>query len=249
MKYILAEGYRILRKKSYWIFMAVAAVIVCGAVYVVSGSSNGLGFAYMLMGNTFIEFACILLGTLIFALVYTDDFKARALPAIVAGGKNRIILVTSKTLIALGITLISYILLGGIYFAMGSITGLGLGEKEIQTLVTKALGTIWLMTGYYAMTSIIAYGSQSTGLSIAGYLLLSTGVVGGVVSLLSKTRMVRDLLGDISPYIFKNIITMSLIENWNMGIFAPQPTFIALLYIAVSMGIGALIFNRKELSF
>lgn len=148
--YIGAELYRIFRKKSIYILAITATVLLFAVIFIMDNPQRTTA-DYMLVGKFIgkfiINFATVLLGTLIFSLIYLDDFKAKSSSAIISCGESRNLFVFSKQVISVIVTILAYAVMMGVFFIGAAVLGYVFTGEQMTELVFSAFGSILTVLG------------------------------------------------------------------------------------------------------
>ncbi|NLB90110.1 MAG: hypothetical protein GX786_02665 [Clostridiales bacterium] len=247
MKYFFAELYRSFRKKSFLLFMLGAALFLMLALFIVNVNGT-TELPYLLLGGFLIQFSVIVVGVVVLALIYTDDFKAKSLPTIIAGGKSRSSVILTKIAVGAVVVLVVYLFFSGIFLGMTRLMGLSFSQESLRIFLFDTLGAMVSVIGYFVFSSIVAYASFSSGLTITTFLLLSTGVVFNIAVLVASSSFVKNTFGDITPYFFTNAVKQ-ISQMGMMEIINWKPLTLVGGYLVLGTGINTFLFSRKELTF
>lgn len=243
--YIGAELYRIFRKKSIYILAITATVLLFAVIFIMDNPQRTTA-DYMLVGKFIINFATVLLGTLIFSLIYLDDFKAKSSSAIISCGESRNLFVFSKQVISVIVTILAYAVMMGVFFIGAAVLGYVFTGEQMTELVFSAFGSILTVLGYLAIGGLIAYGSQNGVLSLICFLLLSVGFVDMVVGTALKLPIFSELFGGIQSYLL-SAATSTWVGELSQHVFAWKWFLVCMGYIIIPTVISVFLFRKKDL--
>lgn len=128
------------------------STFICSDIYYgQSSEDNGRLYACWqvgkFIGKFIINFATVLLGTLIFSLIYLDDFKAKSSSAIISCGESRNLFVFSKQVISVIVTILAYAVMMGVFFIGAAVLGYVFTGEQMTELVFSAFGSILTVLG------------------------------------------------------------------------------------------------------
>ncbi|GHV11190.1 hypothetical protein FACS1894219_01950 [Clostridia bacterium] len=245
--YIKGEIYRILHKKSMYIYYGIFAVLYFIIVFVFSKKVYTTESIINDAENYF-TFLPVIVGGYFFAALYTDDLSSKNLTTLVGYGLSKLKIVLSKFLLmtffsAVIIGLIP-VLMAGIYAIFGvSPTAAVMGEIYIYAL-TALMKTV----AFAALSGIVVYGIQRNTFAIVLYVALAFGIVSQLVSLLLNTAIVKGIAPGLDKYLMSGItirLQVSLLLNEpDLWIFAEYA-----IYAAIALALSTLAFRKKELEF
>jgi ABC-type transport system involved in multi-copper enzyme maturation permease subunit len=247
LNYIKGEIYRVLHKKSMYIYFGIFAVLDFIIVFIGSGNKY-TDMSIASHAEKLFTFLPVLVGGYLFAALYTDDLSSKNLTTLVGYGLSKLKVVLSKFLL---ITLFSTIIFGLIpllmaaYFAMygalPSATALGF-------TYAGALSGLMLTVAFAALSGIVVYGVQRNTFAIVLYILLAFGVVSQLVSLALGLDFIQSILPGVEEHLMINIG-----RRMQYGLVLGQSVIWVLveyvIYVAAALALSVLVFNKKELEF
>lgn len=245
IQYMKAELYRMFRKKSTFI-LAIAGVVLLFVSMFIMDNPQRTAEDYAFAGQFLINFATVLLGTLLFYLVYLDDFKAKSSSAIISYGGSRNLFIVSKQILSLVVIVLAYAFMLVVFFIEAAVLGYFFTGDQVTQLVFSALGSILTVLGYCAIGSLIAYGSQKAILSLVCFLLLAVGFVDMVVDALMRLPLLYDLFGGMQDYLPSAASSAWVRELLQHG-FAWGWFFVCLGYMIIPTLIALILFRKKDL--
>jgi len=241
INYLKADFYRIFNKTSLYIFFSILLIIFLFLVLIKimpikAGSilQNGLIIFEMLL---------IIGGGFLFTAIYNDDLTSKSLPQLIGFGKKRTLIVVSKLVVNIVISGLVYTGAFIVFYLIINIFGVNVNFETIGELIKIALNSLFRLYAYSIIASIIAYGTQKATISIVSYVILATGFIDQILSL---------LLGRIEGMVdglFLNKYTILQITDEmvsNPSISAIIPYLIALM---VFITLSIIAFRKKDLEF
>lgn len=248
INYIKADFYRMFKKKSLYIFLGI-----CSLGFILS---NILVSSIEYTEETFIGLSMILLtfvpifvGLFVFNIVYVDDLRSKSLQTAIGFGKKRSEIVIVKYIDALILMLVFTVLIILHLFIVPTIFGLSLTEASINILMGYVASFFLKTIGYFALASIAVFFFQKTTSATTVYILLSTGTINILMSLLLSQSFIIKTVGDLQPYLYTEVVNNMLNAlQLNTGNIMEYIVLI-LAYIIGSIVLSSILFNRKELEF
>jgi len=267
---IRGEIYRLLRKKSLYIYFGALA-----AGYFVLAFIRSNGFNEESIVNDALSLFSLLpalAGGFLFAAIYADDLNSKNLISLVGFGVNKATIVIVKLILAILFGTIIFGIIPLYHFAVYAIFG-QTGTASITTMI-YATSVKYLLTviAYCALSGIVVYGLQRATFAIVSYILLAFGVVGSLVSVALNTfapSLVKHLISGITDRILIGMISggsggsgisgISGISGGSVGsggsggsgngglLIMPVIEYIVFVLIAVTLSIIA--FHKKEMEF
>jgi len=241
LKYIRGEIYRLIHKKSMYIFFAALFAGYLFITYVRSGGYNEESIVNEAF-NLF-NFLPVLAGGFFFAAIYTDDLNSKNLTSLVGFGLSKLIIVIAKFVLislfgALGFGLVPLVHCG-VYAVLG-----WKATADTWSMIYAVSAKYFLTTvAFSVLSGIVVYGLQRTTFAIVTYVLLAFGVVSGLLAMGLKTfapGLINYLMSGISDRVFAGMIGGG-------ALIAPVVEYI--IYVAIAAVLSALAFYRKEMEF
>ena len=241
LKYINGEIYRLLHKRSMYIYFPAMAVGYVLLAYIRSG-----GFTESSIVNDAINlfnFLPILAGGFLFSAVYTDDLNSKNLISLVGFGLSKTKIVFSKLFL---MTLFGTVVFGltpvlhcGFYGFLGWPADAG----TWATVYLIALKFLLTTIAFSALAGIVVYGLLRTTFSIVLYILLAFGVISGLLTTALNT-FAPGLIVFLMPNI-SNGITVGLMGGGPVAL----PVFQYVVYVAAAAVLSVAAFYKKEMEF
>lgn len=240
-KLIRADIYRLLRKKSLYVYFGGLAVAYLLLAYVRSG-----GFTAESTGSdamTFFGWLPAFAGGLIFASVFTDDLDSKSLTTLVGSGLGKARIVVARLILTAGasavVLAIAPVFHCAIYAALGWPP-----TAATWALVYAAALKAWLMTiGFAALSAIVVYGAQRTTLAVMTYVLLAFGVVSGLM-----TMALNSFGPNLIPHLLSSV-TGRVQAALTSGGSPVWPLIEFLIYVVAAVAAAVLVFRKKEMEF
>ena len=241
LNYLGAEIYRLLHKKSLYIYFAILALDYVLLTYIRSGGFSDT--SVVSDAADFFFYLPALVGGFLFAAIYTDDLNAKNLISLVGFGMNKLNIIVSKLILTLlfGILIfgLAPLLHIGAYALFGSIANAD-GWVSIYAISLKFL----LMTiGFSALGGIVVYGLQRTTFAFVVYILLALGIMSGLIS-----AALNSFAPFLTQFLLSNItdgIMLGMMQG--NSVFAPLIEYC--LYVVLAVALSTLVFSKKEMEF
>ena len=247
INYIKADFYRIFRKKSLYIFLAICSLGFILANVLISGD-NYTEDVYTGLSVVLLTFVPVFVGLFVFNIVYVDDLRSKSLQTAIGFGKKRSEIVLIKYIDAILLLLFFTILITLHILVIPNIFGLSLTSITREVLFSNVLSVVLKSLGYFAISSIAVFFFQKTTSATTVYILLSTGTINIMFSLLLSQSFIVEMFGDLHPYLYTESVN-NLINAIQLGDDIMKNILIILIYIIGSTVLSSFLFNRKELEF
>jgi len=238
---IKAEFYRLIRKKSTYVYFPVMAVAYALVVFLRSGGFNEKSVANDAV--SFFAFSPALVGGFLFTAVYTDDLNAKNLITLVGYGLGKAKIVLAKLLVATEYTVVVFALLPAWHFGLYALLGAPAGLGALEIVYATGLKYALLTLAYCAISSIVVYGIQRTTFAVVTYVLFAFYVV--------RTLLVAvaNMFGwDASGYTISGL-TDQIMYALLSGGWVVWPVAGVVAYLLVAVVASVLVFDRKEMEF
>jgi len=246
LKYMRGEFYRLLHKKSLYIYFGALAL---GYFLVAFIRSGGFG-ENSIIGDTanLFTFLPVLAGGFLFAAVYTDDLNAKSLVTLVGFGMGKTRIVLAKlclmALLSAGVFGLVPLFHCGVYAALGCAPGSG-NWAMLYTLTLKFL----LSTLAFAVLSgVMVYGTQRVTFAVVLYILLAFNVVSGLASAVLNLDFVTSLAPNLSSHLMSGISDRIFIALTGNGSLL-RPVIEYIIYVAIAAALSIAAFHKKEMEF
>ncbi|MDR2524818.1 MAG: hypothetical protein LBC83_01275 [Oscillospiraceae bacterium] len=246
LRYLRGEIYRLLRKKSFYIYFGAFALGYVILAFIRMGSS---GERQMLKdAESLFMFLPPVVGSYLFAAIYTDDLHAKNLPALIGFGVGRIRIVLSKLLLMslFGTVLLALVPL--FMYAVHTVFGASPTGAVFGEVYAWGLKALMETVAFASLSAVAVYGLQRATFGIAVYLLLSLGVVSQLLSALFRWEAVHELLPGLAEHLMAGISLRMLMGLMGNGAVV-LPAVEYAVYVTVAAALAALAFHKKELEF
>lgn len=240
-KYLKSELYRILKKKSFYILLLIVSVGFVALNYMILPSDATIE-EYLQPVGMLVSFIPMILGIYIYITVFNDDFNNNIINASVGFGIKRYKLVIYKLIETLILSLIIILVLTGVFFLVGAMYKFTYSSEIINKLILLALKSLVMIVGYSSIASITVYATKKALYGTILYLLLCTGAMYSLLSLVLTSDPVMKLIGDRSGWLFTNLTEGFMNEDYVKLIGVG-------IYIIVSVVISIIMFKKLELEF
>ncbi|MDR0249261.1 MAG: hypothetical protein LBI44_06365 [Oscillospiraceae bacterium] len=243
---IRAEVYRLLRKKSMYVYFCSLAAAYALIAFVRSGGFN----AESIVGDAvnFLSLLPIVAGGFIFTAVYTDDLASRALPALIGSGMSRGGIVAAKLILAAMLGAFVFGLAPLVPYATHAALGFAASGAVMARIYAAALKFCLVTVGYCALSGAAVYGLQRATAAVVLYILLSLNVVGGLLAVLLRNALGEAAATAIASRTLSGI-TDRLLDALVGSASALPPLVEFTAYTAASVLLSAALFYKKELEF
>ena len=246
LRLINGEIYRLLHKRSMYIYFALLAACYALLAFVRSG---GFDAGSVVRGaNTFFEYLPVLVGGFLFAAVYTDDLNSKNLISLVGFGMGKTKIVIAKFIMMAVFCAVAFglapLLLYGVHAALGWTAS----ADAVAAVYTLSFKQCLVSVGFAALSGIAVYGLQRATFAIVAYVLLAFGIVSGLVSWILNSGFVSAVFPGLSPHLMAGITGRIYTAATNGEPFI-LPAIEYLVYVAAAIALSALAFNKKEMEF
>jgi ABC-type transport system involved in multi-copper enzyme maturation permease subunit len=243
--YIKAELYRIVHKKSFYLYFLALAVLYAAMIFSQRSGLNESVFLTLAIQMT--DILPLAVGGFLFATIYNDDLGAKSLSSVIGFGLRKSTIIFSKLIIMIAMcAVITPLVFVACY---GSFTLFGVDVSGQFTLSAGLFTQAGLLAIAYAtVASIVVFGAQKATLAITAYIFLAVGLARQLMGLVLGQEVVTNSVGDLTQYLSYSI-TSGILSNITSGQFDPWPVVQYIIYIAAFMTISIYIFRKKELEF
>jgi ABC-type transport system involved in multi-copper enzyme maturation permease subunit len=247
-RYLTGELYRLVHKRSLYIYLVVLAALYAAAVFMRGANVGPTTLASD--AGSLITWLPLLLGGFLFATVCTDELGCKALTAMVGYGLGKARIVVAKVLL---MALASAVLLALVpLFMTGVLTAFGAAPAagSLGGVYAYALKAWMLTVAYSAVAAIVAYASQRSTFAVVAYLFLAVGVVSAIVGLALGSDAVAAVLPGASDLMAASISDHAR-DALLVGDYASTAVALAqwAVYTVVASAIAAIVFKRREMEF
>ena len=241
LKYMRSEIYRLLHKKSMYIFFAALAVGYFLIAYIRSG-----GFTSDSIVNdasNFFFYLPALAGGFLFSAIYTDDLNAKNLISLVGFGLGKAKIVLSKLIL---MTLFSAVVFGFVplfHCAVFRVFGWTATASAWTMVYAISIQYLLMTIAFSVLSGIVVYGAQRATFAIVLYILLTFGIVGGLLATGLKT-----FAPGLADYLMSNISGRIMIAIVSGGALTAL-VIEYIVYVAIAAALSSLVFYKKEMEF
>ena len=241
LKLIHGEIYRLLHKKSLYIYFGALAAGYFLLAFVRSG-----GFSDETIVKDAINFFQLLpalAGGLLFSAIYTDDLNSKNLITLVGFGINKTKIVVAKFILMIVFGAVVFGLMPLFHYAVYAVLGFAATASQMAMIYAVALKFMLMTLAFSAIASIVVYGLQRTTFAVVSYILLAFSVVGTLITAVSNVlelNITQHLMSGITDRILTAIIS---------GGSLTLPVAEYIVYMAIVVTISAVAFNKKEMEF
>jgi len=235
------ELYRLLRKRSTYIYFGALAVTYALLIYIRSGGfdarsviSDATSFFYLLPA---------LAGGFLFSAIYTDDLNSKNLISLVGYGMSKTKIVFVKLVLMVLLSAIVFTLVTLLHGALFTLLGWTLTTSNWTMLFSISLKYFLMTVGFAALSGIAVYGLQRNTFAMVFYIVLSFNVVGGIL-----TVALNMFAPDLTQYLLSGItdrIMLAIVEGGSVI----TPTIAYLFYLGVALVASVWAFHRTEMEF
>ncbi|MCL1846897.1 MAG: hypothetical protein FWF91_02905 [Coriobacteriia bacterium] len=241
LRYLRSEIYRLLHKKSMYLYLAGLAILYALFAFVRSG-----GFTPDSLISHAVDlftFLPPLVGGYFFAALYTDDLSSKNLTTLIGFGMSKTGLVLAKLILMLVSCAVLYGLMPLFHCALYAVLGWPGSAANMATVYLFALRALLLTLAFAALSGIVVYGLQRGTFAFVLYILLAFNLISSMLTVFVK--MFVPLLAD---YLILGI-TDRMVTGLLLGGPLLLPCIAYVLYVAVAAALSALAFHKKEMEF
>jgi len=240
-KLMSAELYRLLHKKSLYIYFTALAAGYFIIAFIRSGGFDENSVLADAM--TLFTLLPALAGGFLFAAVYIDDLSSKNLITLVGYGVNKLTIIFVKFILMALFGLVLFGLAPLYHFAVYAILGRPVTAEIAATVCAASLKYLLTALAFAALSGVVTYGLQRATFAIVTYLLLSFGVVGGLVSTVLNT-----FAPSLSGFLMSAISDRILLGMLGSGpLVLPVAEYV--VYVLAGLVLSAVAFFRKEMEF
>jgi hypothetical protein len=246
LKLINGEIYRLIHKKSIYVYFLSLGVGYSIIAFIRSGGFNGQSIVNDAMN--FFGFLPALAGGFLFAAIYTDDLNAKNLTTLVGFGVGKTKIVLAKTILMAMLGAVVFALAPLVLFANHALYGWAATASTISTVYAIALRYFLVALGYSALSGIAVYGIQRATFAMVLYILLSFNIIGSLITVFLSNMVGESAAQAITARFLSGISNRILAGIIGGG--TPIVPFIEFFaYVAIAMAASVMAFNKKEMEF
>ena len=241
LKYIRGELYRLLHKKSMFIFFAVLA----GGYLLINYIRSG-GFAAESVVDEAINlfnYLPVLAGGFLFFAIYTDDLSSKNLISLVGFGFSKVKIVISKFILMSLFSVIVYGLVPLFHIAVFRMFGCVATADAWMMVYAISVKYLLMTVAFSTLAGIVVYGLQRTTFAIVTYVVLAFGIVSGLLSAAFSA---------FAPGL-KNYLMSGISDKIMAGMIGGTPLTVPIIeffvYVIIMASISAFAFHKKEMEF
>jgi len=238
---IQGEIYRLLHKKSIYIYFAIMAAAYLLFVFVRSGGFGGQ--SVIDDASSVFYFLPALAGGFLFAAIYTDDLNSKNLITLVGYGLSKTKIVITKIILAALLNLVFFAILPLFHYALYSLFGCPVATGQVAQLYAIASKYLLMTLAYSVISSIVAYGLQRSTFAIVTYILFAFGVVGTLINVLINLLNLN----------IRDYLLSGLTDKIMIGLIGGDPLVLPIIgyaaYVVVAAVLSTVAFSKKEMEF
>ena len=246
LNYLNGEIYRMLRKKSLYIYFGSCAILYFLLAFIRMGASD----PEQMLSDASALFSLLpaVIGGYLFAALYTDDLSSKNLSTLIGFGLSKATIVVSKLIL---IILFGAVIVGLVPLFMYAVNAL-LGSLPTAAILgqvyARGLKVLMEIVAFSSLAALVVYGLQRGTFGMVTYLLLSLGIISQLLGILLNWDLVSSLLPGLSDHLMSGISFRTL-----AGILAGESILLPLIeyfiYVTVTVVLSTLAFTKKELEF
>jgi len=240
-KLIHGEIYRILHKKSMYIYFCALAA----GYFIVSFIRSG-GFTEGSAASDAMSMFSLLpalAGGFLFAAIFTDDLNSKNLITLVGYGVNKAAIIIAKFILMVISGIIIFGLAPLYHCAVYALLGHAAAAGMLGPIFAVSLKYLLMTLAFSALSGIVVYGLQRATFAIVTYLLLAFGVIGSLISLALHT-----FAPGLTAYLASGI-TDRILSGIIRGDSLTAPVIELIVYVLVALALSAAAFFRREMEF
>jgi len=240
-KLIRGEIYRLLHKKSLYIYFAALAAGYLMLAFIRSGGFKEESVLSDAM--TLFSLLPALVGGFLFAAVYTDDLNSKNLISLVGYGVNKATIIITKFFLMALFSAAIFVVVPLYHCAVYAVLGQPVTASVVATVCAVSVKYLLASIAFAALSGIVVYGLQRSTFAIVSFLLLAFGVVGSLVSVALNTfapSLTRHLMSGISDAILLGLLGGSPLS---------MPVVEYVIYVLIGLALSVIVFFRKEMEF
>jgi ABC-type transport system involved in multi-copper enzyme maturation permease subunit len=244
--YLRAETYRLLHKKSLFIFLAI---ITIGYLLIIFSRSGNLSEALILKDVDLFTLLPPLVGGVLFAAIYTDDLNSKNLSTLVGFGLAKIKVVATKFILATAVSALLFGLVPLVMYLAYTVLGCPVSGQTMVRIYLAILRYFLLTVSFMALSGVVVYGLQRSTVAIVTYVVLSLGMIAQLLKMLFNTHFVTGILPNANQHLPSNIV-----DQLHANLATGSGPIIWLgtelvIYVIIAIIISTILFNRKEMEF
>jgi len=246
LRYIRGELYRLLHKKSLYIYFGALAL---GYFLVAFIRSGGFGENSIISdaANLF-TFLPVLAGGCLFAAVCTDDLNAKSLATLVGFGMGKTKIVLAKLCLMALLSAAAFGLVPLFHCGVYAMLGCAPGAGDWAMLYALTLKFLLSALAFAVLSGVMVYGAQRVTFAVVLYILLAFNVASGLASAVLNMDFVTSLAPNLSSHLMSGISDRIFIALTGGGSMI-RPAVEYVIYVAIAAALSIIAFRKKEMEF
>ena len=246
IKLINGEIYRLLHKKSMYIYFASLAA---GYFLIAFIRSGGFGAGSITSDAlNFFSFLPAIAGGFLFPAIYTDDLNAKNLITLVGFGIGKAKIVAAKFILTAISGVVLFALAPLLLYVTHAAFGWAADTGAMVMVFSVSLKYLLVTLGYSALAGIAVYGLQRATFAIVLYILLAFNIIGGLI-----TVFLVNIFGADLALILSGRLMSGIADRIFSGIIGDGPLMLPvveyIIYVGVALFVSVIAFNKKEMEF
>ena len=246
LRLIRGEFYRVLHKKSTYVYFGFLGVAYFLLAFIRSGGFNEETIIKDAL--TFSSFLPALVGGFLFAAIYTDDLISGSLTTLVGFGTRKATIVGAKALVMTGFSAIVFALVPVAFYAAHAVAGWPASASTMATLYAIATKYLLATIAYAVLTGIAVYGLQRATFAMVTFILLAFNMVGGLVTVFLANILGAELATPITDRLISGLTDRIFLGLVGSGSLA-APIIEYLAYLTIAAALSVIVFRKKEMEF
>ena len=241
---IISDLLRILKKKTYWIVMAIVlAITLFSELGMIKSGFNGMTAQSTNIRNT----GSTILGICIFLSVYADEFSSRSMQCMIGRGISRAKLQTAKLIDCVILTLISC----AIWAAWVTVLNLIFAAKLQPSYITPIYAAFLVFTfqaiAYGTISAVFLYKSSNVAAATVVDIVLYIVLFEFIDMIATNAPLAPTIIAD------RICLTGCINQIYTRIVLGQQCGWliagVCLFYIGGALLISILVFRKRELDF
>ncbi len=245
--YIKAEMYRLTHKKGTYIYYGILALIFTAIVLYLNAEVKGFGDTYYSIFTLIIPLVTsFFIGIHVFIGIVMNDLTAKTLPNVLSTSLSRVQFLLGKLIVAFVSIVLVHLVFGFLFIGLGIFVQGGVDGQagtDIVTAIEVAGVNILGVVGFMLLASIVAYFFQKSSLALVAYIVLSLGIIDGI---LSQARGLSKYILYVYDHLlgtYLNTASSSALK----GALEVNQVVPLVIYLAVATIVAILVLTRIEI--
>jgi len=235
LKLIHGEIYRLLHKKSVYIYFCSLAVGYFLLAFIRSGGFREGSILNDAMN--FFFFLPALAGGFLFSAIYTDDLTSKNLTMLVGFGINKAKIAAAKYILMLFSCIVVFGLAPVFHFAVYAALGCT-AAGALTAVYMLSLKYLLMSLAFAALSGVAVYGLQRVTFSIVLYILFAFNIIGGLLA-----TAITPFAPNFAAHLISGVTDRIILG----GQVAPVIEYT--LYTAIALILSVAAFYKKEMEF